>query len=313
MERSRNRNLIIGVLGAVTAYLVWGLQPIYWKALAQLDAWVVLAHRYCWTAVFLIVFIGLTGQFALLCETTRQLFQKKSKLLLLILISFIALLNWWMTVFAPINGYVVELGIGQFLTPVMSVFLGVVFFREYLSFMQKISMLLALVGIFIMLIHFGQFPWIALGISSTWAAYGALKKKISLDPTIAIFLETIVVVPFAIVFLHATADSIFKVLETDLVLGLFLIGTGILTSAPLIAYTYATNCLPLSLLGFCQFISPMLTLCLGIFVYKEPFRINELLPLLFIWSSIVIFILDPIRGKLIAKKKYISNPSKRAF
>lgn len=313
MERSRNRNLIIGILGAVTAYLVWGLQPIYWKALAQLDAWVVLAHRYCWTAVFLIVFIGLTGQFALLCETTRKLFQKKSKLLLLILISFIALLNWWMTVFAPINGYVVELGIGQFLTPVMSVFLGVVFFREYLSFMQKISMLLALVGIFIMLIHFGQFPWIALGISSTWAAYGALKKKISLDPTIAIFLETIVVVPFAIVFLHATADSIFKVLETDLVLGLFLIGTGILTSAPLITYTYATNCLPLSLLGFCQFISPMLTLCLGIFVYKEPFRINELLPLLFIWSSIVIFILDPIRGKLIAKKKYISNPSKRAF
>lgn len=315
MEQSNNRNLTIGVLGAVTAYLIWGLQPIYWKTLSQLDAWVVIAHRYCWTAAFLLVFLFLTGKTKSVIQVANRLFHQKSKFLLLILISFIALLNWWITVFAPINGQVVQLGIGLFLTPIMSVILGMAFYREHLSFTQKISVLLALIGICIMLFRFGQFPWIALGVSSTWAVYGALKKAISLEPSIAIFLETTVVVPFAIVFLTGSenAPSLLELFKREDTLTLYLIGTGILTSVPLIAYTYATNYLPLSLLGFCQFISPMLTLCLGVFVYKEPFRINELLPLLFIWSSIVIFFVDQVRGRLIAKKNYLSNPSKRAF
>jgi len=315
MESSNNRHLMIGVTGAVTAYLIWGLQPIYWKMLAVVDASAVIAHRFCWTAVFLILFIALSGQINALRETAIQIARSKRALFLLLLISLMGFLNWCINIYAPISGHVIELGIGLFLTPIMSVILGVFFFRESLTPTQKVSVLLALVGIFIMLFNFGQFPWIALGVSSTWAIYGALKKKVQLQPTIAIFFETAIVVPFACVFLIASgeADVFFGLLTENRELSLALIGTGILTSLPLIAYTYATNYLPLSLLGFCQFLSPILTLCLGIFVYKEAFHLSELVPLLFIWLSIVVFFFDQVRRVRIAKKIYLSATPKRVL
>ena len=116
---------MIGLTGAFTAYLVWGLQPIYWKMLAGVNAWEVIAHRYWWSAVFLMVFIVLTGQM----KTLRQTIAKFDvfNLILLVLVSLIAVVNWWINIFAPIAGHVVELGIGLFLTPIMSVILGVVF------------------------------------------------------------------------------------------------------------------------------------------------------------------------------------------
>ncbi len=306
---------MIGVTGAVTAYFIWGLQPIYWKMLATLDAGAVIAHRFCWTAVALLLFMALTGKLGALRETTAALFKSKSAFLFLFFIALMGFLNWCINIYAPISGHVIELGIGLFLTPIMSVILGVAFFRESLNPTQKISVLLALVGIFIMLFNFGQFPWIALGVSSTWAIYGALKKKLQLEPTIAIFLETVLVVPFACAYLIVTgeAKAFFHVLFEDHVLALALVGTGILTSVPLIAYTYATNYLPLSLLGFCQFLSPILTLCLGIFVYKEGFHLSELVPLLFIWLSIVVFFLDQVRRVRIAKRNYLSSTAKRVL
>lgn len=283
--------------------------------LAVVDAGAVIAHRFCWTAVFLIVFIGLTGQIKALRETASELLRSKGALFFLSLISLMGFLNWCINIYAPISGHVIELGIGLFLTPIMSVILGVFFFRESLTPTQKISVLLALVGIFIMLFNFGQFPWIALGVSSTWTIYGALKKKLQLQPTIAIFLETAIVVPFASVFLivGGEAEVFFQLVADNRELFLALIGTGILTSLPLIAYTYATNYLPLSLLGFCQFLSPILTLCLGIFVYKEAFHLSQLIPLLFIWLSIVVFFYDQVRRVRIAKKIYLSATPKRVL
>lgn len=302
MEQSNNRKLMIGLMGAFTAYLVWGLQPIYWKTLVNVDPWEVIAHRYCWSAFFLFLFVTCTGQMKTLRQTIGKL--DLFNFVLLILVSLIAVLNWWINIFAPIAGHVVELGIGLFLTPIMSVVLGVVFYRERLSFYQKLSVLLAVIGVCIMLIRFGQFPWIALGVSATWAVYGALKKKLYLQPSVAIFLETIIVAPFALIYLIfiGTADFITMLGEGDLV-AWALIGTAILTSVPLITYTYATNYLPLNMLGFCQYISPTLTLCLGIFVYHESFGIDELLPMLFVWGSIALFFYGQVRGRHLAMKK----------
>lgn len=305
MDRQNNHNLMIGLAGSVTAYFIWGLQPIYWKTLDEFNAWTVIAHRYCWTAVFLLLFLYLSGQANILRETLNSLRGQLFKLSLLVVVSVVAVLNWWINIFAPMAGHVVELGIGLFLTPIMSVILGVVFYRERLNFVQKVSVLLALVGIGIMLVRFGGFPWIALGVSSTWAIYGAVKKKLYLNPSVSILLETIFVVPFAAAFLMLNDDvsSFVGMLDDNGMLALALIGTGILTSVPLITYTYATNYLPLNMLGFSQYLSPMLTLCLGVFVYKEPFRMNELVPLVFIWSSIAVFVVDQIRVRIASNHK----------
>lgn len=283
---------VIGVLGAFAAYLIWGLQPIYWKIFSALDAWLVIAHRYCWTTLVLLVFIILTGQWNSLLETVTELRRRHWHITILVIVSFIAVINWWINIFAPMSGHVVELGIGLFLTPLMSVMLGVIFFRERLNIIQKFSVILAVTGVAIMLIQFGNFPWIALGVSSTWAVYGALKKTIRLAPTVAIFLESIFIVPFALIFLAFADDAGFfaQLAELD-VTAWALIGTGILTSVPLITYTYATNYLPLNVLGFCQYLSPILTLCLGVFIYGEHFGLKELFPMSFIWLSIALYLI----------------------
>ena len=297
------KKMLVGLMGAFGAYLIWGLQPIYWKFLSGIDAWVVLAHRYCWSALFLIIFVFVTGQHKLLLQTLHQLKQKTSHIWLLILVSFIAVLNWWINVFAPISGQVVQLGIGLFLTPIFSIILGTIFYREKLNFLQKVSVSLGVIGVSIMLIRFGHFPWIALGVSSSWAIYGALKKKLNLSPSIAIFLETIIVVPVALIFLMSVQTPAFAqmILRGDIV-AWALIGTGILTSAPLITYTYATNYLSLTVLGFCQYISPILTLCLGIFVYGEHFGLNELVPMFFVWGGIILFFVSQIHVRRTSKR-----------
>ena len=296
-QRYDRQQLMVGFLGAFTAYLIWGLQPIYWKTLSSVDAWIVIAHRYCWSCVFLIAFILCVRQWQELKETVHALISHPFNSFLLAIVSLIAVINWFINIFAPISGHVVELGIGLFLTPIMSVMLGVIFYKERLNRLQLISVVLAVIGVAIMLIRFGQFPWIALGVSSTWAVYGALKKKLYLKPSIAIFLESIIVLPGALLILaFADGESFFNMLSQNNMTAWALIGTGILTSLPLITYTYATNYLPLNILGFCQYISPILTLGLGVFVYKESFGLNELLPMLFVWVSIVLFFIGQRRG-----------------
>ena len=300
----KNNPQAIGILSAFVAYFIWGLQSAYWKVFSGLDAWVVIAHRYCWTTVALFLFIVLGRRWHEVVETTKEVFSHRTKLVIFLLASFFAVVNWWVNIFAPMHGHVVELGIGLFLTPLMSVMLGVLFFRERLNSVQKLSVILAIVGVALMLVEFGAFPWIALGVSSTWAIYGALKKKILLDPTVAIFLESIVVVPFALLYLSNVEGMSFA---SDLTgfdaTAWALAGTGILTSVPLIAYTYATNYLPLNVLGFCQYLSPILTLCLGGFVYNEHFGWDELFPMSFIWLSIVLYLFGPrLHAKLRLKR-----------
>ena len=146
--------------------------------------------------------------------------------------------------YAPMNGHIVELGIGLFLTPLLSILLGVVFYRERLNIFQKISVSLAILGVAIMFWRFGTIPWISLGVSSTWATYGALKKRILLIPAVAIFFESLIAVPFALTFLYYVGESAFFARLGDFEFTAWaLVGTGVITSVPLIAYTYATNSL----------------------------------------------------------------------
>lgn len=225
----------------------------------------------------------------------RSKFQKECwKFGVLALASLMALLNWWFNIYAPMNGHIVELGIGLFLTPLLSILLGVVFYRERLNIFQKISVSLAILGVAIMFWRFGTIPWISLGVSSTWATYGALKKRILLIPAVAIFFESLIAVPFALTFLYYVGESAFFARLGDFEFTAWaLVGTGVITSVPLIAYTYATNYLPLNLLGFCQYLSPILVLCLGIFVYGEKFGWDEIFPMTFVWAGIFVYLFGP--------------------
>lgn len=296
---SKENNIGAGLACAVFAYLIWGIQAAYWKLLSETDPFEVIAHRYIWSLVFLLIVVLVTKQCHKLRSTVRLLVSNPALLFTFISATIIAMVNWGINIVAPMTGHVVELGLGLFLTPLMSMGLGVVLFREKLSLLKKTSIFLATIGFLIMAFRFGSFPWIAFSVSFTWAVYGALKKKIYLDPTMGVLLESVISLPITLgylIWLQLSGNSHFSVMVPDQI-SLALFCSGIITSVPLIAFMYAANKLPLTLLGFCQYISPVLTLILGIFVYDENFGANELFTMSFIWAAIALFFVSEIHSR----------------
>ncbi|WP_301088881.1 EamA family transporter RarD, partial [Turicimonas muris] len=206
--------------------------------------------------------------------------------------------NWWINIYGVNSNQVVELGIGMFLTPLISVFLGVLFYKEKLPPLKWASILLAFLGLLIMVFQLGRIPWIAVGVSSTWAIYGALKKKIKVDPWISNTIESGLMLPLALVYIftlnHVGTSHFFSGNPAE-DLTWVLVSTGVITTIPMVAFSYAALNLPLNVLGFCMYINPILTLLVGIFIFKEPFNTKQLLPLSFIWSSIILFLFSESR------------------
>ena len=156
--------------------------------------------------------------------------------------------------------------------------------------------MLAMTGVLIMIVSFGHFPWISLGVSATWGIYGALKKKLMLDAWVSILLEALMMMPVALgyVFWLSSIGENHFLPTVNPELSLCLAGTGIVASIPLIFFTIAAVNLPMNVLGFCQYISPILTLLLGILFFNERFGWGELFTLLFIWSGIAVFLLAEV-------------------
>ena len=286
-----------GLSAAVISYAFWGFMSIYWSLLREADSWEVIAHRVLWSLVFLMIAMAVRGRFHEIRKTAATLSQDRKRLLVMLTAAFFAALNWWINVIGVVTDHVVELGIGTFLTPLISVMLGVLFFGEHLPRIKKIAVALAAVGVGIMILSFGSFPFIALGVSLTWGIYGALKKKLMLEAWVSIILEAALMLPMAlgyIAWLHANGNGHFITAGTELTLALA--GTGIMTSIPLICFTIAAMKLPMNVLGFCQYLAPILTLLLGIFWFGESFGGRELLPLIWIWSGIGLFLFAELRG-----------------
>lgn len=292
-----------GLAAALVSYLFWGFMALYWNLLTRADSWEVIAHRVVWTFVFVLALLLVRGRRREILRTVETLKRDLRRAGILLAAAVFASLNWWINVIGVALEEVVQLGIGTFLTPLISVLLGVVFFSERLGRMKWTAIGLAAAGVTLMIASFGQFPWIALGVSASWGLYGALKKKLMLDAQIGILLEVTVMLPFALGYVwHLQSAGLGHFLTGDVLLSSALVGTGIVTSIPLVLFTFAAMNLPMNVLGFCQYLAPILTLLLGIFWFREPFGEEELLPLLFIWSGILLFSAAEAREMRAAKK-----------
>lgn len=296
IESTVNQNSQYKGLGyAIAAYLCWGFMPLYWALFGEVRGWEVIAHRVVWSLLFISVFLAVNGRIGIISSTLTGIKASSVQCLNLLLAATLAAVNWWINVYAVNANSVVELGIGMFLTPLMSVAFGVIFFSERLSKLKQISVLLPTIGVLAMIVTFGRFPWIALGVSSTWALYGVFKKRMGIDPWASNFLEACLMFPFALAFL-------FYLWNTDQ--GAFLLGgskiswllvsVGLVTSVPMIAFSAAANYLRFSILGFVQYLNPILTMFVGLVFFQETFDEKQLIPLLFIWGGIGIFIVAEI-------------------
>ena len=285
-----------GLAASLGAYLCWGFMPIYWALFGNVRGWEVIGHRILWSLLLISAFLLLLGRFELIKSTVFGVVRSRRQLFNLTAAAMLAAVNWWINVYSVSINQVVELGIGMFLTPLMSVALGVLSFSERLSPLKWVSVLLPATGVLIMIYTFGRIPWIALGVSGTWSMYGVFKKRLGIDPWVSNLMEASLMLPFACAYLYylwTSGQGSF--ITGGPQISWLLVSVGLVTSVPMIAFSAAANYLPMSILGFTQYLNPILTLLVGLVYFKEPFNQDQLVPLLFIWAGIIIFIYAEIK------------------
>lgn len=288
-----------GMIAALSTYLIWGVLPLYWNLLARAEANEILAHRIIWSFFFMVVVLMVTKRWQSFKEDCRALWQNKKRGAILLLAAFTISLNWLTYIWAVNHGHVIDTSIGYYINPLMSVLFGIVFFRERISGLKKISLLLAAIGIVLMTYELGKLPWVAVVLAVSFSVYGALKKQLHLNPFSSITLETLLMVPFAVPYigmLMMSPANHFSLATPDL--ALYLMGTGVVTAVPLVLFSYGANLLPLNVLGFFQYISPTIGLLLGIFFFHETFGMAQISALGFVWAAIVLFtVAESLRGR----------------
>lgn len=286
-------------MAALSTYLIWGVLPLYWNLLARAEANEILAHRIIWSFLFMVVVLMVTKRWQSFKEDCRALWQDKKRGAILLLAAFTISLNWLTYIWAVNHGHVIDTSIGYYINPLMSVLFGIVFFRERISGLKKISLLLAAIGIVLMTYQLGKLPWVAVVLAVSFSVYGALKKQLHLNPFSSITLETLLMVPFAVPYigmLMMSPANHFSLAMPDL--ALYLMGTGVVTAVPLVLFSYGANLLPLNVLGFFQYISPTIGLLLGIFFFHETFGMTQISALGFVWAAIVLFtVAESLRGR----------------
>ena len=288
-----------GMIAALSTYLIWGVLPLYWNLLARAEANEILAHRIIWSFFFMVVVLMVTKRWQSFKEDCRALWQNKKRGAILLLAAFTISLNWLTYIWAVNHGHVIDTSIGYYINPLMSVLFGIVFFRERISGLKKISLLLAAIGIVLMTYQLGKLPWVAVVLAVSFSVYGALKKQLHLNPFSSITLETLLMVPFAVPYigiLMMSPANHFSLATPDL--ALYLMGTGVVTAVPLVLFSYGANLLPLNVLGLFQYISPTIGLLLGIFFFHETFGMAQISALGFVWAAIVLFtVAESLRGR----------------
>ncbi|WP_213423534.1 EamA family transporter RarD [Bhargavaea massiliensis] len=285
-----------GIIWAASAYLIWGVLPIYWKSLGHVPSGEVLAQRIFWASITTGVVVLLLGQGKLLAADLKALWKNKRAFWSLLGASVIISGNWFLFIWAVNNGHIVQTSLGYYINPLLSILLGIVFLKERLSSPEKAAVVLALIGVLIITVSHGTFPWLALGLAGTFAVYGFAKKTIHLDALRGLTIETAFIAPAAAVYLiwaETTDRLIFFAAGPGTVL--FLVLSGAVTAIPLVLFARGAQSIPLYLLGFLQYVAPTMMLFLGVVVYGEAFGTIELIAFSFIWAGLVLVTLSKFR------------------
>ncbi len=282
-----------GFVYAILAYASWGVFPIYWKFFGPVSPLEVISHRVVWSLVLMLVLVGLTGQVAELREVLRN----GRRVGVLFLTATLLSVNWGSFVYGVVSGQIVQISLGYFLNPLFSILLALVFLKERLNRWQIVAVVLAALGVLHFGWHLGRVPWIAIGLAVSFGFYGLLRKVVAVTPLVGLTVETALMLPVAlgiIYFLSAKQTAIFGASTT---LTLLFLGAGVVTTLPLLWFNNAAKLLPLSTLGFMQYLAPTLQLLCGIVLYREPFTFREGLSFVLIWAAIVIFLVSMPRVK----------------
>ncbi|MFC4735368.1 EamA family transporter RarD [Bacillus daqingensis] len=283
-----------GVSAGIAAYSLWGLLPIYWKWLEVIPAVEVLAHRIIWSLLFMIMLFIVLKKTSLLKEDIRYIVSHPKIAVGILTSAFFISVNWVLFIWAVAADRIIEVSLGYYINPLINVLLGVLFFKENLSARQQTAVALAFTGVLIVTIGAGQIPYVALALAMSFGMYGLVKKQTQIGAMTGLIIETLFLVPAALIYLlyvHESIASAFHISDSDAFL--LLAGTGIATAVPLLLFGTAARKIPLSLLGFLQYIAPTSMLLLGVFFYGEPFTFIDAAAFILIWTALLLYSIRP--------------------
>ena len=289
---SENR---LGQIYAVLAFLFWGaIAPIYFKQVASVDPVEVLIHRIIWSFILLIPLIFITKQFNVL----RTLIKDIKKIKYLAISTFFISINWLVFIWAVSNDKIMETALGYYINPLVNVLLGYLFFSERMTKNQYIAIFIALLAVVYQLITLGEIPLVSLILAFSFGFYGMIRKKINVGSIVGLFVETLILLPFALIYLYyIISNETISFLNSSEYISLMLSLGGAITIIPLLLFNGAATRMRLTTLGFFQYIGPSCAFLLALFVYNEEFNFDRLITFSLIWFALVIFSLDSLKKK----------------
>ena len=275
-----------GLVHGVIAYGLWGIVAAYWKLLGHVDPVELIAHRAVWGLGAFLALVAAAGQVPALMAALRV----PRTLGVMSISAALLAVNWAVFVWATISGHLLDASLGYFINPLVSVALGTLVLRERLRNLQWVALGLAAAGVALLTWRAGRVPWVALVLASTWGVYGLVRKTAKVEALVGSTIETILLVPVAIVYLAVLGGG--QLTQGSGQTIALLVGTGIVTAVPLIFFTSAARLLPLSTVGFLQYLAPTGQFLLAVVAFGEPLAREKLVAFGFIWVGLVAFSVD---------------------
>ncbi len=308
MNNINPHSSLSGAIAAIAAFSIWGIFPLYFKVVAHIPAFEILAHRILWTVVFVGLLIVIIGR----GQRVRAAFADKKLLATLLLSSLLISTNWLVFIWAVANDRVLEASLGYFITPLVNVALGMVCLREKLRGWQWLAVGLSVLAVGNLVGQLGALPWVALVVGVSFGLYGLVRKVAVVDAYTGLLVETTLIFPPILAYLifigiqgsgafvpfnFSLADFTVGFSTADIPTAGLLMMSGILTATPLVLFVLASKRLRLATLGFFQYIAPTGHLLLAVFLYHEPFTTAHKITFGIIWLALTIYTIDNMTAR----------------
>jgi len=294
MDTSSNKKDVIGTLYTIVAFTLWGCLPGYWKLLKSIPPDEIVFHRIVWTCVFATLFVLWLGKKNVIIGILKNRKQR----VIVIFTSIAIVINWLVYVYAINSDHIVEASLGYFINPLVTIFLGMIILKEKLTPVQITALILAVGAVLYLSIDNGSFPWIAIVLAFSFGLYGLIKKMGNLDSMASLSVEMMFLLPAAVsIILFKEYTGTGAVQNSSLMINLILIGTGVISAVPLYWFAQGTKMISLSRIGFIQYITPSLTLLIGVVIYKEAFTFGHAISFSLIWTALILYTASVLLGK----------------
>lgn len=300
MNRTQNNYVFIVVL----SYVIWGFLTLFWNLLVEVDSMYILTQRIIWSMVFMAVYMTVTKKW----HEIIAVFKDSKSLLICFVSGVLITVNWGVYIYAVNNGHVLDSSLGYFIEPIVVALFGLIFFKERMSKAETFTFVLAAIALFYLIVIHRTFPVIAIVITLSFSAYGAVKKSLKISAHASLFMETLCMAPFALMYaVYMEQNGMGVIGRIDTAAMLLLPVCGIVTSVPLLLFNIGVKEIPLYLIGILNYISPTISFILGLIYFHETLDVHRAVAFILIWIGIIFVITEKLT--LLKKNKAQNNDS----